>query len=102
MGFNSQDTDSQKFTYPLSLKPGQTFYLHIFSELKYEEIDKQYMLGFYYEDIYGNGYCQQFPVSFGKDENNREWKSVDLVGKQERLRKGEKPCPPLNGLEKKK
>lgn len=102
IGFNGCNKGSQQFTYPLVLKQGQIFYLHIFSELEFEEIDKQYMLGFYYEDIYGNGYCQQFPVSFGRDESNREWQSVDLVGKQERLRKGEKPCPPLNGSEKKK
>lgn len=102
MGLNNRDTDSQKFTYPLSLKQGQTFYLHIFSELTFEEIDKCYTLDFNYEDIYGNGYRQSFPVSFGKDENDREWQSIDLVGKQECLREGEKPCPPLNGSEKKK
>ena len=45
---------------------------------------------------------QQFLVFFSKGENNQEWQSIDLVGKQERVRKGETPCPPLNGLEKKK
>lgn len=102
IGFNSCGKDPQQFTYPLILKQGQIFYLHIFSELKYEKIDKRYTLAFCYEDIYGNGYCQQFPVSFEKDERNRELQSIDFVGKQERWRKGEKPCPPLNGSEKKK
>ena len=42
---------------------------------------------FYYEDIYGNKYSQEFPVEYGKNNDNQEYQSIDLVGKQ--LRKTE-------------
>lgn len=94
IGLNRVDENPSQFTYPLMLKQAQTLYIHIFSQLTFEEIGSEYTLAVYYDDIYGNKYRQRFSVSFEKDENNREWQSIDLAGKQERLREGENHAHP--------
>ncbi len=62
-------------------------YIHIFSTADYDIVCGDYSLEFHYEDIYGNKYSQEFPVEYGKNKDNQEYQSIDLVGKQ--LRKTE-------------
>lgn len=83
VGFNGASRESDhEYVRPMMLKQGQTLYIHIFSTEKYEIVRGNYLLEFYYEDIYGNKYVQKFPVTFDKDKDDREFQSIDLVGKQ--------------------
>lgn len=89
VGLNAAGNQAD-YTYirPMMLKQGQTRYIHIFSSEKYEVIEGNYLLEFCYEDIYGNKYLQQFPLSFGKNADGKRFRSIDLVGKQTRLTGG--------------
>ena len=88
IGFNRMgDRNTYRFVRPIMLKQGQTVYIHIFSTADYDIVRGEYSLEFYYEDIYGNKYSQEFPVEYGKNNDNQEYQSIDLVGKQ--LRKTE-------------
>ena len=88
IGFNRVgDRNIYKFVRPMMLKQGQTVYIHIFSTADPDIVRGEYSLEFYYEDIYGNKYSQEFPVEYGKNNDNQEYQSIDLVGKQ--LRKTE-------------
>lgn len=88
IGFNRMgDRNTYKFVRPMMLKQGQTVYIHIFSTADHDIVRGEYSLEFYYEDIYGNKYSQEFPVEYGKNNDNQEYQSIDLVGKQ--LRKTE-------------
>lgn len=85
VGLNlADDKTDHRFVRPMMLKQGQTLYIHIFSAEKYETVRGNYLLEFHYEDIYRNKYVQQFPVTFDKDEDGREFQSIDLVGRQTR------------------
>ena len=90
IGFNRNSNTQPKYIRPMMLKQGQTVYIHIFSEEAFDIVDGNYMLEFYYEDIYGNKYVQKFPVRFGKDDAGKEYQSIELVGKQIR-REGDAP-----------
>lgn len=84
VGFNkiSDKEDRYKYVRPMMLKQGQTLYIHIFSTEIFDVVGGEYILEFFYEDIYKNKYAQKFPVCFGKDETGREYISIDLVGDQ--------------------
>lgn len=85
MGFNRIDTDAlHEFVRPMMLKQGQTLYVHIFSTEEAETVRGIYVLEFFYEDIYGNKYEQQFPVEYGEDESGQEYQRITLVGDQKR------------------
>ena len=88
IGFNRVgDRNTYRFIRPMMLKQSQTVYIHIFSTADYDIVRGDYSLEFLYEDIYGNKYSQEFPVEYGKNKDNQEYQSIDLVGKQ--LRKTE-------------
>ena len=83
VGFNRTGTEKgHTFVRPMMLKQGQTLYIHIFSTADSDVVRGDYVLEFHYEDIYGNKYAQEFPVKYDKNENNQEYQSIDLVGKQ--------------------
>ena len=83
VGFNrTEDRGRRRFVRPMMLKQGQTLYIHIFSTADFDVVCGDYILEFHYEDIYGNKYAQEFPVKYNKNENNQEYQSIDLVGKQ--------------------
>ena len=83
IGFNRVgDRNTYRFIRPMMLKQSQTVYIHIFSTADYDIVRGDYSLEFHYEDIYGNKYAQEFPVKYNKNENNQEYQSIDLVGKQ--------------------
>lgn len=84
VGFNrvSNGKNQNKYVRPMMLKQGQTVYIHIFSTETFDAVGGEYMLEFYYEDIYKNKYFQKFPVCLGKDDAGREYQSIDLVGDQ--------------------
>lgn len=83
IGFNRVgDRNTYGFVRPMMLKQGQTVYIHIFSTADYDIVHGEYSLEFHYEDIYGNKYSQKFPVEYGKNKDNQEYQSIDLVGKQ--------------------
>ena len=83
IGFNRVgDRNTYGFVRPMMLKQGQTVYIHIFSTADYDIVHGEYSLEFHYEDIYGNKYSQEFPVEYGKNKDNQEYQSIDLVGKQ--------------------
>lgn len=83
VGFNrTEDRCRRSFVRPMMLKQGQTLYIHIFSTADSDKVCGDYILEFHYEDIYGNKYTQEFPVKYDKNENNQEYQSIDLVGKQ--------------------
>lgn len=85
VGFNRiGDEALYEYVRPTVLKQGQTLYVHIFSTEKFETVRGNYVLGFAYEDIYGNEYEQQFPVEYGEDESGQEYQSITLVGEQKR------------------
>ena len=73
----------------MMLKLNQTLYIHIFSTTEYDTVNGEYALEFYYEDIYGNRYSQKFPVSFGREDDGREYQSIELVGKQVKCGRGD-------------
>lgn len=88
IGFNRMgDRNKYRFIRPMMLKQSQTVYIHIFSTADYDIVHGDYSLEFHYEDIYGSKYSQKFPVEYGKNKDNQEYQSIDLVGKQ--LRKTE-------------
>lgn len=60
LGFNKNE-DIPKYLPPIQLKPGETFYIHIFSALPLESIYGEYTLSIIYQDIYHNRYEQSFP-----------------------------------------
>lgn len=60
IGFYRAD-DVPRHIPPIILKPGQTFYIHIFSALLKEKLSEKYTLNFTYQDIYKNKYSQIFP-----------------------------------------
>ena len=83
IGFNRVgDRNTYRFIRPMMLKQSQTVYIHIFSTADYDIVRGDYSLEFHYEDIYGNKYSQEFPVEYGKNKDNQEYQSIDLVGKQ--------------------
>lgn len=83
VGFNRKKVENKhRFVRPMMLKQGQTLYIHIFSTADFDAVSGEYVLEFYYEDIYGNRYSQEFPVNYGKNKNGQEYQSIDLVGKQ--------------------
>lgn len=83
VGFNRTGAEKERrFVRPMMLKQGQTLYIHIFSTADFDVVCGDYILEFHYEDIYGNKYAQEFPVKYNKNENNQEYQSIDLVGKQ--------------------
>ena len=83
IGFNRVgDRNTYRFIRPMMLKQSQTVYIHIFSTADYDIVHGDYSLEFHYEDIYGNKYSQEFPVEYGKNKDNQEYQSIDLVGKQ--------------------
>ena len=81
IGFN-KIKDDKKYIFPISLKPGNSIYLHIFSCEPYEKIKGEYILEFYYTDIFGNCYQQEYPVEIGMDEKHEFVSSIDLSGTQ--------------------
>ncbi len=84
--FNYADEEeSHSLSTPMTLKQNQTVYIHIFSTEKPEKLHGEYVLKFFYEDLYGNRYVQQFPVIFRKNENGQEIKSIRLSGEQKRI-----------------
>lgn len=88
IGFNRMgDRNTYRFVRPMMLKQGRAVYIHIFSTADCDTVRGEYSLEFYYEDIYGNKYSQEFPVEYGRNKDNHEYQSIDLVGKQ--LRKME-------------
>ena len=91
IGFNRKkdDPDKREYVRPMMLKQGQTLYIHIFSTEVFEIVNGEYLLEFYYKDIYGNNYVQRFPVTFGKDENENVYQRMKLEGRQTRLKEGE-------------
>lgn len=83
IGFNRVgDRNTYRFIRPMMLKQSQTVYIHIFSTADYDIVHGDYSLEFHYEDIYGNKYSQEFLVEYGKNKDNQEYQSIDLVGKQ--------------------
>ena len=85
IGFRRESDSAHELFPPRMLKLNETLNIHIFSVLPYDKIEKKYILEFYYEDIYGNLYKQEFPVLFGKKENGEEYTSIDLRGKQVKM-----------------
>lgn len=83
IGFNRiGDSEQHRFIRPMMLKQGQALYIHIFSTADFEAINGKYVLEFYYEDIYGNRYSQEFPINYEKNERGKQYQSIALVGKQ--------------------
>lgn len=85
IGFRRESNNAHELFPPRMLKLDETLNINIFSLLPYDKIEKKHILEFYYEDIYGNLYRQEFPVLFGKKENGEEYTSIDLIGKQVKL-----------------
>ena len=84
-GFNRVN-DEKKYLLPQFLKQGQGIYIHIFSSTPYDKISGDYTLEFYYEDIYGTKYKQQYSVIVGIDKERGAYNSISLYGKQEMIR----------------
>lgn len=84
IGFNktSNEKDKYKYIHSMMLKQGQTMYIHIFSTEAFDIVGGEYMLEFYYEDIYKNKYVQQFQICLGQDDAGRNYSEIDLVGNQ--------------------
>lgn len=82
IGFNRITTNPHKFIRPMMLKQNQTIYIHIFSTSPFDVVGGDYILEFYYEDIYGNKYLQKFPVTLGRNDDDNEYQSIQLVGEQ--------------------
>lgn len=81
VGFNRITDNPHRFIRPMMLKQNQTIYIHIFSMASLDVVGGEYVLEFFYKDIYGNKYFQKFPVRFGQNEKG-EYQSIDLVGSQ--------------------
>lgn len=64
----------QRFVSPISLKVGATVMLHLFSEDcgRDSKNTGEYVLSFYYEDIYQNQYIQEYDVNIQYDEDERQ------------------------------
>ena len=82
-GLNRKESDDQSKRYlpTISLKQGTPMMFHLFSEdcSKNSENLGQYMLSFYYEDIYSNRYEQHFDINIEYDEKkNCPVCSVDM------------------------
>lgn len=60
IGFNKKE-DVPKYLPPIQLRPGEIFYIHIFSALPLESVYGEYTLNIIYQDIYHNRYEQNFP-----------------------------------------
>ena len=91
IGFNyrSDDPHLHGFVYPMMLKQNQTRYIHIFSIAEPDIVKGEYTLEFFYEDIYGNKYFQEFPILLEIDDNGMNFHSINLLGKQMKLKEGE-------------
>lgn len=89
-GINNKETSEADREYlpTLSLKPSTPIMFHIFSEdcSKKSSNLGQYILSFYYEDIYSNRYEQHFDISIKYDEEkNCPTCSVDMSHVQKYL-----------------
>lgn len=94
IGFNRDSSIEPNYIRPITLKQGQTFYVHIFSEEPFDIVNGAYTLGFNYEDIYGNIYMQKFSVKFERDATGKEYQSINLRGKQIKLEGDEADAHP--------
>ncbi len=74
-GINHKETkeEDRKYLPTLALKPGMPMMFHIFSEdCSKESLNLgQYVLSFYYEDIYSNRYEQHFNIIIDYDEKKK-------------------------------
>lgn len=80
MAFSYKE-EKKFFKTEMLLKQNESFYIHIFSEKSFDEIEGDYIFSVYYEDISGNAYEQLFPVEIVKENENR-YNRIDTNGVQ--------------------
>ncbi len=93
IGFNCKGSLNKHYLKPRPFYIKQTFKLNIYAE-DYNDIEGEYLMECYYEDISSNKYRQVFTVNITKDilQNIEEtigsikaYPIVDFNGKQERI-----------------
>ena len=80
--------DEKKYLPIISLKTDEPILFHVFSEdcSRQSENLGEYVLSFYYQDIYSNRYRQEFPITIEYDDDKRApVVSVDMNGTQDFL-----------------
>ena len=95
LGFNKLTDNCPKndFMYipPMPLKVGQKIYLAIYAENDKDENCGEYVIEFYYTDIFGNNYKQKHDYSIKRDEKGRLFSELYCGHKQERIDKNSVP-----------
>lgn len=67
-----------------TIKPGNSFYFHVFCDDADSVAGSEYAIELLYGDIIGNYYSQKYPVGFARDAKTGQFcTTVDLTGKQE-------------------
>lgn len=80
-----EGSDVHKGANLYTLKPTDSVYFHIFSELEDDGLLGNYMLELRYYDILGTHYAQKYPLSVERQSeyNNRVSQTIDFTGAQE-------------------